>query len=309
MFLIRCRLAGLACVLTAWALTVNAMAETPSVFRELKDALKSRGLVEGVNPKTGEIIGTGICEGGTRTFERARLYALADAVSQLNDTTFSGFRTAVSDNDANHLKESFDLACRGSLIGAEEVVRIQRHMGGVDVVAVAIRWSVQKQQEAMNALMQVGKGVHELESELRACETLVDRTGPVLWRSASGIGTYLGISAIKINGTSSRDLLSAMRLAKIKAQGYLAEHFRCAVTDVSHLRTEVTSRQPDAPLKVLQSFLREGSLRSCGIIGNSKASIVCTDYGVMEVFSGIKTVNNVKYAISVCCLAGAESLR
>ena len=58
----------------------------------------------------------------------------------------------------------------------------------------------------------------------------------------------------------------------------------------------------------LDSFLQEIKSRTKGALGNGLNAIVVTEYGVSEIFSEIKTVGNVKYAVSVCCLTTSDML-
>lgn len=295
------RIVVVLCALYVFSAFPNAKPEI-SIFQELRCDLASRKLVVGVNLKTGEVVGTGVCEGGDRPHERARLAALADIVSQLNESTFSSFRVAESSGDAIRSKEVIDMACCGYLIGAEEVARIVRQTGEGESVAVAFRWSVAMQKRAMSALSNNETDTDELEVELQKSDDLFKKTGPILWTSSSGRQVFLGIAAFKVLGAAPREFLSAMRMAKLKAQGYLAEHFRRVVTQRQHLCEELVSNSSTSVLKALNSYLNELKNQTAGALGKGMKSIVVADCGVSEIVAGIKTIGNVKYAVSVCCL-------
>ena len=290
---------------------LSSMMPENSIFQELRSALSSKKLVTGVNPKTGEIVGTGVCEGGTRAYERARMNALADVVSQLTESSFSSSRAFMISNDVVRSRDVVDIACSGYLIGAEEVARIIQKTSDGESVAVAVLWSIAKQNDAMSALSALANvegDTKEIVAELKKCDDLMKRAGPVLWKSASGQRRFLGIAACKVKGTTTRELLSAMRLAKINAQKNLAQHFRCAISDERHLGGAFTEGTPTSVPKALNSFLQVVRSRTKGTIGFGKESLASTDYGVAEIFTEIKTVDNVKYAMSVCCLTtGAEA--
>lgn len=279
-----------------------------SIFRELRSALSSRKLAVGVNLKTGDVVGTGVCEGGARSYERARLAALADIVSQLNDSSFSSSRMSEYSDETSRSKEVVDIACSGYLIGAEEVARIVRQTSDGESVAVAFRWSVAMQEQAMSGLASKEGRIEELEAELQKSNDLIKRTGPVLWTGSSGQKRFLGIAASKVDEMTSKGIRTAMRLAKVKAQGYLAEHFRRVLTEGWHLDEYIVIK-PSLPAPMaLESFIHGIKSRTEGMLGNGLNAIVATDYGVSEIFSEIKTVGNVRYAVSVCCLTTSDML-
>ena len=291
-------------VISAFAISQSFSSPKPdiSIFQALRSDLASRRLDVGVNLKTGEVVGTGVCEGGDRPYERARLKALADIVSLLNGSSFASVRTMEISDDTTCRKEMIDIASSGYLIGAEEVTRIVRQsIDGVSV-AVAFRWSVAMQERAMSNLLDKEGDTAELESELQRCDNLEKRGGPVVWTCSSGKKRFLGIATFKISGTTPRELLSAMRLAKMKAQGHLAEHFKRIVVEELHLREEMMVNHSSSVSKTLSSFLHELKSKTNGTLGRGAKSIAATDYGVSEVFSAIKAIGDVKYAISVCCL-------
>ena len=297
------RLVAVVCSLLVFPVLSNGKSEG-SIFHELRNALSSRKLVAGVNLKTGEIVGTGVCEGGDSAYERARMAAVADVVSQLNVSSFSSSRFVLSSDDLASSSEVLAVVCNGYLIGGEEVVRIVRRTHDGESVAVAVLWSIAKQKHAMSALTNLDGNTDEIITELRKCCDLERRTGPVLWTCSSGRRRFLGIAACKVTGTTPGALRSAMRLAKVKAQKNLAEHFRRVVTDERHLREDVIEKQ-SAPTSLpiaLNSFLHVLGFQTRGTLGVGKKTLTSSDYGVSEILSEIKTVDNEKYAISVCCL-------
>lgn len=302
------RLVAVVCTLLVFPVLSNGKSEG-SIFQELRGALSSRKLVAGVNLKTGEIIGTGVYEGGTRAYERARMAAVADIVSQLNTSSFSSSRFVLSSDDSASFREVVDIACRGYLIGGEEVVRVVRKANDGESVAVAVLWSIAKQKHAMSALTDLAGNTDEIVAELRKCGDLERRTGPVLWTCASGQRRFLGIAACKVKGATSGELLSAMRLAKVKAQGNLAQHFKCVITEERHLREDLVERTSTSVLVALNSFLHVLASRTRGMLGIGRKALTSTDYGVAEIFTEIKTVGDVKYAVSVCCLTTKDMLK
>jgi len=279
-----------------------------TIFHELRSALSSRKLAVGVNLKTGDVVGTGVCEGGARSYERARLAALADIVSQLNDSSFSSSRMSEYSDETSRSKEVVDIACSGYLIGAEEVARIVRQKSDGESVAVAFRWSVAMQEQAMSGLASKEGRIEELEAELQKCNDLVKRTGPVLWTGSSGQKRFLGIAASKVDEMTSKGIRTAMRLAKVKAQRYLGEHFRRVLTEGRHLSEDIVTKPSLSAPMALDSFMQEIKSRTRGALGNGLNAIVATDYGISEIFSEIKTVGNVRYAVSVCCLTTKDML-
>ena len=297
------RLVAVVCSLLVFPVLSNGKSEC-SIFQELRNALSSRKLVAGVNLKTGEIVGTGVCEGGARTYERARMAAVADVVSQLNSSSFSSSRFVLSSSDSASSSEVVDIACSGYLIGGEEVARIVRNTNDGESVAVAVLWSIEKQEHAMSALTRLDGSTDEIIADLRKCSDLERRTGPVLWTCSSGQRRFLGIAACKVTGATLGALRSAMRLAKVKAQKNLAEHFRRVVTDERHLREDFVEKQstPTSLPIALNSFLHVLGSKTRGALGIGKKTLTSSDYGVSEILSEIKTVDNEKYAISVCCL-------
>lgn len=304
------RFVAVACALLAFPVLSKGKSEG-SVFQELRNALSSKRLVAGVNLKTGEIIGTGVCEGGDRTYERARMAAVADVVSQLNASSFSSSRFILSSGDSVSSSEVVDVACSGYLIGGEEVARVVRKTIHGDSVAVAVLWSIAKQEHAMSALANADGSTDEIVAELRKCSDLEMRTGPVLWTCASGQRRFLGIAACKVTGTTSAALRSAMRLARVKAQKYLAEHFRRVVTEERHLRGDFVEKQstPNSLAISLNSYLHALGTRTRGTLGIGNKTLTSTDYGVSEILTEIKTFDNEKFVLSVCCLTAKDMLK
>ena len=301
------RVVTIACALFAFPVLSNVKSED-SIFRELRNALSSRKLFAGVNLKTGEIVGTGVCEGGDRTYERARMAAVADVVSQLNSSSFSNSRFVLSSDDSTSSSEIVDIACSGYLIGGEEVARVVQKTNDGESVAVAVLWSVAKQAHAISALVNTEGDTDEIVAELRKCDDLIRRTGPVLWTCASGQRRFLGIAACKVKGTTSGELLSAIRLAKVKAQGNLAQHFKCVITEERHLRANLVERTSTSVPVALKSFLRVLASRTRGTLGVGRKVLTSTDYGVAEIFTEIKAADDGKYALSVCCLTTKDML-
>ena len=295
------RSVAIACILFAFPTFSNA---ENSIFQELRECLSSKKLISGVNLKTGEVVGTGVCEGGARTYERARLAAVADVVTQLNTSSFSSSRFTISSDDSMTTSEAMEVACSGYLIGAEEVARIVRKSSDGESVAVAVLWSIARQERAMSSLANTGGNVKEVVAELQKCNDLVNRTGPVLWNCASGQQRFLGVGVCKFSGEAPKEIRSAMRLATVKAQRNLAEHFRrvITVTEEHCLNADSTDKSASSASAALNSFLSTIKSQTRGTLGHGRKALTLTDYGVSEILSEIRTIDNVKYALSVCCL-------
>lgn len=293
------RSVAIACILFAFPTFSNA---ENSIFQELRECLSSKKMISGVNLKTGEVVGTGVCEGGARTYERARLAAVADVVSQLNTSSFSSSRFTISSDDSMTTSEAMEVACSGYLIGAEEVARIVRKSSDGESVAVAVLWSIARQERAMSSLANTGGNVKEVVAELQKCNDLVNRTGPVLWNCASGQQRFLGVAACKVTGATPMEIRSAMRVATVKAQRNLAEHFRRVITEEHRLNADSTDKSASSASVALNSFLSTIKSQTGGTLGRGRKALTSTDYGVSEILSEIRTIDNAKYALSVCCL-------
>ena len=182
------------------------------------------------------------------------------------------------------------------------MARVVRQTGDGESVAVAFRWSVAMQEHAMSSFSDNESDIKELESALQKSDDLLKKTGAILWTGSSGKQIFLGVAAFKVTGAAPQELLSAMRKARLKAQGYLAEHFRRVVTQKQHLRAELVLIPSTPVLKAVDSYLDRLKNRTDGTLGKGPKPIVMADCGVSEIFAEIITIGNVKYAVSVCCL-------
>lgn len=284
-----------------------AFAVLSPVERELQDALRRRGLVAGFNAATDELIGVGVCEGGSQAVEVARLRALSDLVQLLHGSNVLVMRGLARSGEKELAEESISIASDGFLIGAQEMIRIVRKTAAGQSAAVAVRWSVSLQRKAMRGF-DADTDDSVLRSEIAKSTNLVDRAGSLVWQCENGQVWFVGIGVANVKEDSPRVVLQARRLARLRAQVRLIEHFRRHTSAVKQLYQRVSV---DEVTPILDDFLDCVSKirnRTKGVVGLSERSMLSRNYGVSEVCNEICRNADEKLIVSVCCLTQKSML-
>lgn len=280
-----------------------AFAVLSPVERELHDALQRRNLVAGFNAATDELIGVGVCEGGFQAVEVARLRALSDLVQLLHESNVLVMRGLARSGEKELAEESISIASDGFLIGAQEMIRIVRKTAAGPSAAVAVRWSVSLQRKAMRGF-DADADDSVLRSEIAKSTNLLDRAGSLVWQCENGQVWFVGIGVANVKG----DSLQARRLARLRAQERLIEHFRRHTSAVKQLYQRVLVDEATPVLDDLLDCVSKIRNRTRGVVGLSERSMLRRNYGVSEVYNEICQNADEKLVVSVCCLTQKSML-
>ncbi len=232
-------LALLAVVVGGVVLSSYADSEDSAVFEIRKD-LEKLGLVEEFNPITEEIVGVGSVvasrtegvEGWEEKFVEMLSVARAKAALEVSKTlsgNLSAARAVESSNRENSRYKATTRVVRmrteGHPIGCRVVARRQKIVQGKMQVAIALKWSLQLEEEAIKIFTHPQRVEDEVLERWAEKQDLVSLVGPCFWTDEQGRACFLGIGVAELKGEGRGAVKTAMRLANIRARRYVAYCF------------------------------------------------------------------------------------
>lgn len=274
-------------LLLSGILSVNgvlARAEESAV-QEIRRKLDERGLVEGFNAATGEIVGVGYASTDENQFRSAngdfdkyielatiaRSKALMEVSKVVNPIVSAG-RSLESARHPNSryraLSRVIKMRTEGSPLGCVEVARVRKVYQGRNQMAIALKWSLALEEAMVKSFLEpseIDDGV--LESWARK-QDLVSMLGPWLWTDGKGGTCFLGIGVAEVRGEDAVAKRTALRRAAVHAKKHLAYCFLENLTGEEVATKGVYRRTSEggAILAARQSFMYEINRSAHGIL-------------------------------------------
>ncbi|MCR5413619.1 MAG: hypothetical protein K6F50_02680 [Kiritimatiellae bacterium] len=294
--------------LLAAAAVFSSFAEVKSVRMELSEMIAAQGKTSGVDLARKRIVAIGVAHGKSQPEFIARAAAVCEICGAFNGSVISAFRSAAYDGGAGRssVETCISKVTKGEVVGVREIARVVREgeTGAETTVGVAIEWSLKQEIAARTALDAPPSGLDGVEEGVRSIPNLERLSGPQIWYADNGEVRFLGVAAAEVKGSGPKALLNAKRIARMRAQRNLADHFACYNPGgATHFKKETVSSAMDRSKEesVFSDKLDESILVK-------KRVKLSSGLGVQEIFEDVREVDGRKIALCVCCLMGSASV-